>query len=72
MITDITDLNSLFPPDNTITVELSIKNEAARALVKLAENISYDAIRQITTSDAEATSMMMALDILAEVLSRAV
>ncbi|EDS7589741.1 hypothetical protein AAQ05_005197 [Salmonella enterica subsp. diarizonae] len=71
MITDVTDLSSLFPPDSTITVELTLKNEAARALVKLVENISYDDVRQITTSDAEATSTMLALDILAERLSRA-
>lgn len=72
MITDVTDMNSLFPPDNTVTVELTMKNEAARALVKLVENISYDDVRQITDSDAETAATMMALDSLAEQLSRAV
>ncbi|EAA4684174.1 hypothetical protein D6O16_23310 [Salmonella enterica] len=70
MITDVTELNSLYPSDNTFTVELTLKNEAARALVKLMENISYDDVRQITDSDAETAAMMMALDSLAEQLSR--
>lgn len=34
MITDVTELNSLYPSDNTFTVELTLKNEAARALGK--------------------------------------
>ncbi|EBN4581220.1 hypothetical protein DSP73_21185 [Salmonella enterica] len=70
MITDVTELNSLYSPVNTFTVELTLKNEAARALVKLMENISYDDVRQITDSDAEAASTMMALDSLAKQLSR--
>ncbi|ELD4018892.1 hypothetical protein QI600_004803 [Salmonella enterica] len=72
MITDVTDMNSLFPPDNTITVQLMLKREAAQALVKLVENISYDDVRQITGSDAETATTMMALTSLAEQLSRAV
>lgn len=68
----LTDLNSIFPPDSTVTIELMLKHEAARALVRLVENISYDDVRRITASDAEAVTTILALDILAEQLSRTV
>ncbi|EAO5494071.1 hypothetical protein V8420_001649 [Salmonella enterica subsp. enterica] len=70
MLTDVTDLNSIFPPDSTVTVGLMLKHEAARALVRLVENISYDDVRRITASDAEAVTTILALDSLAEQLSR--
>ncbi|EBY2752541.1 hypothetical protein DVF53_18160 [Salmonella enterica subsp. enterica serovar Kottbus] len=66
----LTDLNSIFPPDRTVTTELMLKHEAAQALVRLVENISYDDVRRITASDAEAAATVMALDSLAEQLSR--
>lgn len=72
MLTDVTDLNSLFPPDSTITVGLTLKNKAARVLIKLVENISYNDVRHITASDVEAATTVMALDSLAEQLPRAV
>lgn len=37
MMTYATDLNSLFSPDNALTVELTQKNEAVRAKNILAE-----------------------------------
>ncbi|MJZ42507.1 hypothetical protein DS487_16715 [Salmonella enterica subsp. enterica] len=70
MLTDVTDLESMFPPDRTVTVGLTLKHEAARALINLAENISYDDVRRIAASDAEAAATVMALDSLAEQLSR--
>ncbi|EBR8158162.1 hypothetical protein DPY64_15165 [Salmonella enterica subsp. enterica serovar Newport] len=68
----LTDLNSIFPPDRTVTTELMLKHEAAQALVRLVENISYDDVRRLTASDAEAVTTILALDSLAEQLSRAV
>lgn len=38
MMTDVTDLNSIFSPDNnTLTVELTLKNEAVRVKGILTE-----------------------------------
>ncbi|HAT1684939.1 TPA: hypothetical protein I8Y21_005762 [Klebsiella oxytoca] len=69
-ISDVTDLNTVFPTDERVEVRLVMKKEVATSLIKLAEYISYDDIRKNVATDADAAGVIMALDILAKELLR--